>query len=67
MLPCNVVVQEHENGDVEVSAATPLDRIDSQMSTAQLREIASEVDDRLRAAVDNLHRDKPEEHIEALP
>ncbi len=67
MLPCNIVVQEHENGDVEVSAATPLDRIDAQTSTAQLREIADEVDDRLRTAVDNLDRDKPGQHIEALP
>jgi uncharacterized protein (DUF302 family) len=28
MLPCNIVVQEHENGEVEVSAINPLENLD---------------------------------------
>ncbi|HEY0745029.1 MAG TPA: DUF302 domain-containing protein [Chryseosolibacter sp.] len=67
MLPCNVVIQEHENKEVEVSAISPLETLDKAMGTAQLSEIASEVSNRLRTAVDDLHRDKAEYHAEALP
>jgi uncharacterized protein (DUF302 family) len=68
MLPCNVVIQEHENGEVEVSAVNPLEGIDKMNATDQLISIANEVSNRLRLAVDDLHRDKPEvEHAEALP
>lgn len=68
MLPCNVVVQEHENKEVEVSAISPLETIDKASSTAQLTDIAHEVSNRLRTAIDDLHRDRPEpKHTEALP
>lgn len=68
MLPCNVVIQEHENNEVEVSAISPLETIDRAVGTPQLTDIAHEVSNRLRMAVDNLHRDKPERtHVEALP
>jgi len=68
MLPCNIVVQEHENNEVEVSAISPLETIDKATSTAQLSDIAHEVSKRLRTAVDDLHRDQPEpKHPEALP
>ncbi|HEU5148115.1 MAG TPA: DUF302 domain-containing protein, partial [Chryseosolibacter sp.] len=68
MLPCNIVVQEHENHEVEVSAISPLETIDKAATTPQLVAIAHEVSNRLRTAVDNLHRDKPEpSHPEALP
>jgi uncharacterized protein (DUF302 family) len=68
MLPCNVVVQEHENKEVEVSAINPLETIDKITATTQLAAIAQEVSNRLRAAVDNLDRNKPEgSHPEALP
>ncbi len=68
MLPCNVVVQEHENDEVEVSAISPLETIDRATATPQLSSITHEVTNRLRTAVDNLHRDKPEPtHVEALP
>lgn len=56
MLPCNVIVQQHENGEVEISAVTPFETMDSATSTQQLSEIANEVRIRLRRAVDNLHR-----------
>jgi uncharacterized protein (DUF302 family) len=68
MLPCNVVVQEHENGEVEVSAINPLETIDKATATDSLTEIATEVGNRLRIAVDDLHREIPApQHEEALP
>lgn len=67
MLPCNIVVQEHENGEVEVSAINPTETLDKSMSTS-MTDIAAEVSNRLRIAVDDLHRQAPEpEHEEALP
>ena len=67
MLPCNVVIQEHENGEVEVSAINPLDNIDKTLKTTQLAGLASEVGNRLRAAIDDLDHQHPEKHIDALP
>jgi uncharacterized protein (DUF302 family) len=58
MLPCNVVVQEHENHEIEVSAINPLETIDQATLTPQLTAIAEEVSNTLRAAVDNLLRAK---------
>ena len=67
MLPCNVVIQEHENGEVEVTAVSPLENIDKFFSTTELKNLATEVGDKLRAAVDDLHRDHPERHEEPVP
>ncbi len=67
MIPCNVVVQEYENGEVEVSALNPLDSIDKAFGTTQLVELATEVGNKLRTAIDDLHRDVCEGHCEALP
>jgi uncharacterized protein (DUF302 family) len=54
MLPCNVVVQEHENGDVEVSAINPLETMDKTIANSKLTDLAKEVSQRLKAAVDAL-------------
>ena len=51
MLPCNVVVQQHDSGDVEVSAINPMETMD-KVSSQQLDAIASEVSDRLKKAID---------------
>ncbi|HEY5749846.1 MAG TPA: DUF302 domain-containing protein [Chryseolinea sp.] len=67
MLPCNVVVQEHENGEVEVTAVNPLESLDKGMGTPLLNDLALEVGNRLRTAIDDLHRQMPEPHSEALP
>ena len=68
MLPCNVVVQQHENGEVEISAINPMATIDKLADTRPLTDIAEEISRRLRIAVDNLHREtKEEKHAEALP
>ncbi len=52
-LPCSVVVQEHENGDVEVSAVDP---IASMMSVKNdsLGEVATEVQQKLKKAIASL-------------
>lgn len=67
MLPCNVVIQEHENGEVEVTAVNPLEGMDKGMRTPLLNDLAQEVENRLRTAIDDLHRQTPEPHNEALP
>ncbi len=67
MLPCNVVVQEHENGEVEVTAINPLESIDKAFGPAQLEELATEVGNKLRTAIDGLHREHAEVYNEALP
>jgi uncharacterized protein (DUF302 family) len=59
MLPCNVVVQEHENGEVEVSAINPLENLDKTFNTTQLVDLSTEIGIRLRAAVDYIHRETP--------
>src|SRR5688500_8953940 len=65
MLPCNVVVQEHENGEVEVSAINPLENLDKTFNTTELADLATEIGIRLRAAVDYIHREPPKTIVEA--
>ena len=54
MLPCNVLVQEHENGEVEVSAENPMERVTTILNQ-DINEIAKEIGDRLRKAIDEVH------------
>lgn len=53
MLPCNVIVQEHDNGDVEVSAIDPLASMQAIENRA-LQPIAAEIQARLRRVVGRL-------------
>lgn len=53
MLPCNVLVQEKENGEVEVAAINPLSSI-GVVDNPSLREIAGEVTVKLKAAIERL-------------
>ncbi|MCU0937881.1 MAG: DUF302 domain-containing protein [Burkholderiaceae bacterium] len=53
MLPCNVIVQQHGDGSVEVSAVDPVASM-AAVGNAELAAIAGEVGSRLRAAVDAL-------------
>ncbi len=53
MLPCNVVVQQRENGPVEVSAINPMETMDKTLS-ADMKELAAEVGQRLKLAIDEL-------------
>jgi uncharacterized protein (DUF302 family) len=67
MMPCNIVVQEHENGEVEVSAINPLENLDKHFNTTQLADLATEIGIRLRAAVDYIQREQPKIIHDALP
>ena len=53
MLPCNVVVQQLEDGRVEVSAVDPMASMQAVESEA-LGEIATSVADKLKRVVDGL-------------
>src|SRR5687768_9215059 len=53
MLPCNVLVQEKENGEVEISAINPLSSIGAVENT-KLQSLAKEVSDKLQAVVDRV-------------
>jgi uncharacterized protein (DUF302 family) len=66
LLPCNVVVQEHEDGEVEVSAVNPLENIDKSLNTPQLEDLAVEMGIRLRAAIDFIQREISDTHHETL-
>lgn len=53
MLPCNVIVQEHENGEVEVSAVDPIASMQA-IENEDLGGVAKEVRDLLKKVIDNL-------------
>lgn len=64
MLPCNVVVQEHGNGEVEVSSISPLDILYKPLVTPSLTNLATAIDDKLRTAIDNLRKNpEPANHV----
>ncbi len=52
-LPCNVIVEEHENGDIEVSAVDPIASM-SAVKNDSLGSIATEVQQKLKRVVSNL-------------
>lgn len=53
MLPCNVIVQEQEDGIVEVSAVDPVASMVS-VQNSSLASIASEVREKLNRVINNL-------------
>jgi len=53
MLPCNVIVQEHENGQVEVSAVDPVASM-MAITNSELGSVATEVREKLKRVIDNL-------------
>lgn len=54
-LPCNVLVQAHPNGEIEVSAVDPVASM-SAVNNKELAEIASEVREKLRRMIENLDK-----------
>ena len=54
MLPCNVIVEEHESGDIEVSAVDPVASM-SAVKNDGLGDIASQVRDNLKKVINNLN------------
>ncbi|MEQ8624427.1 MAG: DUF302 domain-containing protein [Vicingaceae bacterium] len=53
MLPCNVVVEEHETGEVEVSAVDPIASMQA-ISNKELGDVAMEIKSKLQIVVDKL-------------
>lgn len=53
-LPCNVVVEEHENGDVEVSIVDPIASMGA-VENKELGELASEIQQKLKNVINNLN------------
>ena len=53
MLPCNVIVQETEQGKIEVSAIDPIASMQS-IENLKLKDIANQVQAKLKKVVENL-------------
>jgi len=53
MLPCNVIVQEREDGRIEVSAINPLESM-KVVANPQLEQVGSQVAAKLKAIVDRI-------------
>jgi uncharacterized protein (DUF302 family) len=53
MLPCSVIVQETEEGDIEVAAVDPLASMQA-VQNPMLEEIAKQVQTKLRRVIDSL-------------
>lgn len=53
MLPCNVIVQELENGKVEVSAVDPVASM-MAVENNQLGEVAKDVRNKLQKVIENI-------------
>lgn len=53
MLPCNVIVEEHEDGTVEVSAVNPLTSMQA-VDNPDLKNIADTVNKKLITVIDSL-------------
>lgn len=53
MLPCNVIVEEHKDGTVEVSAVNPLASMQA-VDNPELKNIAVTVNNKLTAVIDGL-------------
>jgi uncharacterized protein (DUF302 family) len=53
MLPCNVIVQERDNGKVEVSAVDPVASM-MAIENKKLGEVANEVREKLKKVINNI-------------
>ncbi|MDX1642581.1 MAG: DUF302 domain-containing protein, partial [Balneolaceae bacterium] len=53
MLPCNVIVEEHEDGTVEVSAVNPIASMQA-IENSSLGEIAGEVKSKLEKVIQSI-------------
>lgn len=52
-LPCNVIVEEHENGEIEVSVVDPIASM-SAVTNESLGGLASEVQEKMLKVIENL-------------
>lgn len=53
MLPCNVLVQEHASGEVEISAINPMQSI-GVVGNPQLNSLAADVTTKLKSALERV-------------
>jgi uncharacterized protein (DUF302 family) len=53
-LPCNVIVEEHDNGDVEVSVVDPIASM-SSVENEELGDLASAIQQKLLNVMDKLN------------
>jgi uncharacterized protein (DUF302 family) len=53
MLPCNVIVQEIADGEIEVAAIDPIASMQS-INNPKLEEIASQIQEKLKKVIDSL-------------
>ncbi|MER2996594.1 DUF302 domain-containing protein [Pontibacter populi] len=53
MLPCNVLLQEHENGEVEITAINPMETM-AAVDNPNLTVLAKEVSQKLKKAINNV-------------
>ncbi|NIA18475.1 MAG: DUF302 domain-containing protein [Simkaniaceae bacterium] len=53
MLPCNVVVQEHDDGRIEVSAVDPMASMQA-VENPELGQVADEIQAKLKTVINNL-------------
>jgi uncharacterized protein (DUF302 family) len=53
MLPCNVIVEEHEDGKVEVSAVNPLESMKA-IKNDKLADVANQVNEMLKKVINNV-------------
>jgi len=53
-LPCNVIVEEHDNGDIEVSTVDPIASM-SSIKNENLVEFAMEVQSKMKAVIETLN------------
>lgn len=53
MLPCNVIVEQHKNGTVEISAVDPVASMQA-IDNSRLAAIAAEVKQRLSTVIDRV-------------
>lgn len=53
LLPCNIIVQEKENGEVQVSAVNPMESMQA-VGNKELEEVANEVSKKLKTVLNNL-------------
>jgi uncharacterized protein (DUF302 family) len=67
-LPAHIVIQQHENGELEISAINPMETMDNTLATTNLPNIAAVISNHLRMAIDDVLRNEAEpDHKEALP
>lgn len=52
-LPCNFIVEAHENGDIEVSAVDPIAAMNS-VENEKLGKLAIEIQAKVKRVIDNL-------------